>query len=172
MYLSVTFTLNAGAWQRDAAAAVGRAVRAGRPLAVAVLDLDWFKLINDTYGHLFGDEVLRQIGLCLPGALRDCDLAGRFGGEEFVLLLPSTRAADAHRVAERVRCQIAGLPLRAPNGDSVTVTASVGVAAGRRLPPRAHRSAGGGGRRAVPGQAGRSEPRADAQPGARPNRPR
>jgi diguanylate cyclase (GGDEF)-like protein len=126
---SKTGLLNAGAWQRDAAAAVGRAVRAGQPLAVAVLDLDWFKLINDTYGHLFGDEVLRQIGLCLPGALRDCDLAGRFGGEEFVLLLPSTRAADAHRVAERVRCRIAGLPLRAPNGDSVTVTASVGVAA-------------------------------------------
>jgi len=126
---SKTGLLNAGAWQRDAAAAVGRAVRAGEPLAVAVLDLDWFKLINDTYGHLFGDEVLHQIGLCLPGALRDYDLAGRFGGEEFVLLLPSTRAADAHRVAERVRCRIAGLPLRAPNGDSVTVTASVGVAA-------------------------------------------
>ena len=94
-----------------------------------MLDLDWFKLINDTYGHLFGDEVLRQIGRCLPGALRDYDLAGRFGGDEFVLLLPATRAADAYWVAERVRCRIAALPLRAPNGDTVKITASVGVAA-------------------------------------------
>ena len=126
---SKTGLLNAGAWQQDAAAAVARAMRAGQPLSVAVLDLDWFKLINDTYGHLFGDEVLRQIGRCLPGALRDYDLAGRFGGDEFVLLLPATRAADAYWVAERVRCRIAALPLRAPNGDAVKITASVGVAA-------------------------------------------
>jgi hypothetical protein len=65
----------------------------------------------------------------MPGALRDYDLAGRFGGEEFVLLLPATRAADAYWVAERVRCRIAGLPLRAPNGDAVKITASAGVAA-------------------------------------------
>jgi diguanylate cyclase (GGDEF)-like protein len=126
---SKTGLLNAGAWQRDAITAVARAVRAGQPLAVAVLDLDWFKLINDTYGHLFGDEVLRQIGRCLPEALRDYDLAGRFGGEEFVLLLPASRAADAYWVAERVRCRLADLPLRAPNGDAVKITASVGVAA-------------------------------------------
>ncbi len=76
-----------------------------------------------------GDEVLRQVGQCLPEALRDYDLAGRFGGEEFVLLLPRTQAAGAYRVAERVRTRIAGLPLRAPNGDGVQVTVSVGVAA-------------------------------------------
>jgi len=126
---SKTGLLNAGTWQRDAAAAVARAVRVGQPLAVAVLDLDWFKLVNDTFGHLFGDEVLREVGQCLPGALRDYDLAGRFGGEEFVLLLPCTRAADAYRVAERVRCRIAGLQLRAPTGQTVRITASVGVAA-------------------------------------------
>ena len=126
---SKTGLLNAGTWQREATAAVARAARAGQPLAVAVLDLDWFKRVNDTHGHLFGDEVLRQIGQCLPGALRDYDLAGRFGGEEFVLLLPCTRAADAYRVAERVRTRIASLPLRAPNGDAVQITASLGVAA-------------------------------------------
>ena len=124
-----TGLLNAGTWQREAAAAVARAARAGQPVAVAVLDLDWFKQVNDTHGHLFGDEVLRQIGRCLPSALRDYDLAGRFGGDEFVLLLPRTRAADAHRVAERVRTRIASLPLRATNGDTVQVTASLGVAA-------------------------------------------
>ena len=126
---SKTGLLNAGTWQRDAAAAVARAVRLRQPVAVAILDLDWFKLVNDTYGHLFGDEVLRQIGQCLPTALRDYDLAGRFGGEEFVLLLPYTRADYAYRVAERVRSRIAGLPLQAPDGTSVQVTASVGVTA-------------------------------------------
>ena len=126
---SKTGLLNARTWEREAAAALARAVHAGQPLAVAVLDLDWFKLVNDTYGHLFGDEVLRQIGLCLPGALRDYDLAGRFGGEEFVLLLPRTRAVDAIRVADRVRGRIAALPLNGPGGEPVQVTASVGVAA-------------------------------------------
>src|ERR1700761_2233969 len=126
---SKTGLLNARTWEHEAAAALARAVHAGKPLAVAVLDLDWFKLVNDTYGHLFGDEVLRQIGLCLPGALRDYDLAGRFGGEEFVLLLPFTRAVDAFRVADRVRGRIADLPLNAPGGEAVQVTASVGVAA-------------------------------------------
>ncbi|HWG12979.1 MAG TPA: GGDEF domain-containing protein [Streptosporangiaceae bacterium] len=126
---SKTGLLNARAWEQEAVAALARAVHVSKPLAVAVLDLDWFKLVNDTYGHLFGDEVLRQIGLCLPSALRDYDLAGRFGGEEFVLLLPYTRAVDAFRVADRVRGRIAALPLRAPGGEAVQVTASVGVAA-------------------------------------------
>ena len=126
---SKTGLLNAGTWQREATTAVARAARAAQPVAAAVLDLDWFKQVNDTHGHLFGDEVLRQIGQCLPSALRDYDLAGRFGGDEFVLLLPRTRAADAYRVAERVRTRIASLPLRAANGDTVQVTASLGVAA-------------------------------------------
>jgi diguanylate cyclase (GGDEF)-like protein len=124
-----TGLLNAQTWEREATGAVTRAVRSGTPLAVAVLDLDWFKAVNDTYGHLFGDEVLRQIGRCLPGVLRESDLAGRFGGEEFVVLLPQTRAVDAFRAADRVRCRIASLPLPAPDGELVRVTASVGVAA-------------------------------------------
>jgi diguanylate cyclase (GGDEF)-like protein len=126
---SKTGLLNARTWEREAADAVTRAVRAGAPLAVAVLDLDWFKSVNDTHGHLFGDEVLRQIGRCLPSALREYDLAGRFGGEEFVVLLPQTRAVDAFRAADRIRSRIANLPLRAPDGEFVRVTASVGVAA-------------------------------------------
>jgi diguanylate cyclase (GGDEF)-like protein len=124
-----TGLLNARTWEREAAAEIARAVRARLPLAVAVLDLDWFKAVNDTYGHLFGDEVLRQIGRCVPSALREYDLAGRFGGEEFVLLLPHTRAVDAFRIADRVRCRIADMALRAPGGELARVTASVGVAA-------------------------------------------
>jgi diguanylate cyclase (GGDEF)-like protein len=124
-----TGLLNARAWETEAEGEVARAVRARMALAVAVLDIDFFKRVNDTYGHLFGDEVLKQIAHCLPGVLREYDSAGRFGGEEFVLLLPHTRAVDAFRVADRVRDHISGLSPRAPDGQSVQVTVSVGVAA-------------------------------------------
>jgi diguanylate cyclase (GGDEF)-like protein len=124
-----TGLLNARAWEREAAAEVTRAVRARTPLAVAVLDIDWFKRVNDTFGHLFGDEALKEIARCLPGVLRDYDLAGRFGGEEFVLLLPHTRAVDAFRIADRVRDHISGLSLHTADGQSVRLTVSVGVAA-------------------------------------------
>jgi diguanylate cyclase (GGDEF)-like protein len=124
-----TGLLNAATWEREAAAEVARAVRASAPLAVALLDLDRFKQINDTYGHLAGDEVLRRIAGTLTEVLRSCDLAGRFGGEEFVMLLPRTRAVDAFRIAERVRAHIACLPITSPGGEPVAVTASIGVAA-------------------------------------------
>ena len=124
-----TGLLNARTWEREATAEVARAVRARVALAVAVLDIDWFKVVNDTYGHLFGDEVLKEIAHCLPGVLREYDSAGRFGGEEFVVLLPHTRAVDAFRIADRVRDHISGLSLHTPDGQAVRVTVSVGVAA-------------------------------------------
>src|SRR6201994_4215465 len=124
-----TGLLNARTWEAEADAEVARAVRARMALAVAVLDIDFFKLVNDTYGHLFGDEVLKEIARCLPGVLREYDSAGRFGGEEFVLLLPHTRAVDAFRIADRVRDHISGLSLITSDGQQVEVTVSVGVAA-------------------------------------------
>jgi diguanylate cyclase (GGDEF)-like protein len=124
-----TGLLNARTWEHEATAEVARAVRARIPLAVAVLDIDWFKRVNDTYGHLFGDEALKEIARCLPGVLREYDSAGRFGGEEFVLLLPYTRAVDAFRIADRVRDHISGLSLRTPDSQTVQITVSVGVAA-------------------------------------------
>ena len=124
-----TGLLNARTWEHEAMAEVARAVRARMALAVAVVDIDWFKLVNDTYGHLFGDEVLKEIARCLPGVLREYDSAGRFGGEEFVLLLPHTRAVDAFRIADRVRDHISGLSLHTSDGQTVQVTVSVGVAA-------------------------------------------
>jgi diguanylate cyclase (GGDEF)-like protein len=127
-----TGLLNAATWERDAAAEIARAVRTGSPLAVALLDLDRFKQINDTYGHLLGDEVLRQIATSMTQILRDYDIAGRFGGEEFVMLLPHTRAVDALRIAERVRAHISALPIyasSAPGSERVPVTVSIGVAA-------------------------------------------
>src|SRR5579863_2057018 len=126
---SKTGLLNAATWEREAAAEVGRAVRTHSPLAVALLDLDRFKQVNDTYGHLAGDEVLRAIARLMTSVLREYDVAGRFGGEEFVMLLPQTRAPDALRIAERVRAHIAGLPITGPAGERIHVTASIGVAA-------------------------------------------
>jgi diguanylate cyclase (GGDEF)-like protein len=138
-----TGLLNAATWEREASAEVARAVRSRSPLAVALLDLDRFKQINDTYGHLLGDEVLREIATTMTGVLREYDLAGRFGGEEFVMLLPQTRAVDAFRIAERVRAHISQLPIYAaaagasgaatspgtPGAERVPVTVSIGVAA-------------------------------------------
>jgi diguanylate cyclase (GGDEF)-like protein len=129
---SKTGLLNAATWEHEATAEVIRAVRTRSPLAIAILDLDKFKTINDTYGHLVGDQVLKEIANTLNDMLRDYDLAGRFGGEEFSLLLPQTRAVDAFRIAERVRANIAGLSIIAPGstgGERVHVTVSIGVAA-------------------------------------------
>ena len=127
-----TGLLNAATWERESAVEVTRAVRTQSPLAIAMVDIDKFKAINDTYGHLAGDQVLKEIANTLNTMLRDYDLAGRFGGEEFSLLLPQTRAVDAFRIAERVRAGIAGLSLIAPGatgGERVHVTVSIGVAA-------------------------------------------
>ncbi len=129
---SKTGLLNAATWERESAAEVARAVRTRTPLAVAMLDIDRFKGINDTYGHMVGDQVIKEIACALNNLLRDYDIAGRFGGEEFSLLLPQTKAVDAFRIAERVRSAISGLCIIAPGasgGERVHVTVSIGVAA-------------------------------------------
>jgi diguanylate cyclase (GGDEF)-like protein len=129
---SKTGLLNAATWENGATAEVARAARTRTQLAVALIDIDRFKGINDTYGHLTGDEVLKEIAHTLKTMLREYDLAGRFGGEEFALLLPQTRAVDAFRIAERVRSAISGLCIIAPGatgGERVHVTVSIGVAA-------------------------------------------
>ena len=127
-----TGLLNAATWERHATAEVARAVRTRTSLAVALLDIDRFKVVNDTYGHLAGDQVLKEIARTMTSLLRDYDLAGRFGGEEFSVLLPQTRAVDAIRIAERIRSNIAALSIIAPGaagGERVHVTVSIGVAA-------------------------------------------
>jgi diguanylate cyclase (GGDEF)-like protein len=129
---SKTGLLNAATWERQATTEVVRAVRTKTALAIGLLDIDRFKVINDTYGHLVGDQVLKEIARTLTSLLRDYDLAGRFGGEEFSLLLPQTRAVDAIRIAERIRSSIAALSVIAPGaagGERVQVTVSIGVAA-------------------------------------------
>jgi diguanylate cyclase (GGDEF)-like protein len=128
-----TGLLNASTWEREATAEIARAVRTGAPLALALVDIDHFKSVNDTHGHLVGDKALRAVTDALRSQLRAYDLAGRFGGEEFAILLPHAREADALNVAERLRVHIAGLsiPIRDndESGPYVKVTISAGVAA-------------------------------------------
>ena len=102
-----------------------RARRSGRPLSLLVLDLDRFKRVNDHYGHLVGDAVLRAVSAAVVADLRAGDVAGRYGGEEFAILLPDTEEVEAALVAERVRSNIAAVAVRAARHD-VRVTASVG----------------------------------------------
>jgi diguanylate cyclase (GGDEF)-like protein len=127
-----TGLLNASTWEREAEIEIARAVRMHIPLAVALVDIDHFKVVNDTYGHLIGDKALRAVTDGLRGQLRGYDLAGRFGGEEFVVLLPQAREQDALNVAERLRAHIAGLSIPVDDGDEsagfVRLTISVGVA--------------------------------------------
>lgn len=105
-----------------------RARRYGRPLSVAIFDVDLFKRINDGYGHAVGDEVLRAITASATAALRDSDLCGRLGGEEFGLLLPETDLTGAVDLAERLRAAVAATPIRA-NDAPLTATVSIGLAA-------------------------------------------
>jgi diguanylate cyclase (GGDEF)-like protein len=102
-----------------------RSVRYQRPLAFVMLDLDHFKSLNDTYGHLVGDLVLREAAAALGASLRDSDTAYRYGGEEFALLLRETTLDEAIHVAERLRAAVAAVTVP---GYPVTVTTSIGVA--------------------------------------------
>ena len=111
------------------AAELARVERFGGPLAVVVTDLDWFKDVNDRYGHPAGDAVLREFAVLLQDTLRDVDLAGRWGGEEFLLILPGTDLAGGAKVAGRIRVALAGRIVLSVDGTPIPVTASFGVAA-------------------------------------------
>jgi len=109
---------------------LARAQRYAQPLSCLFADVDHFKRINDTYGHAAGDEVLRELAARLRGHLRPSDVAVRFGGEEFALLLPQTALREAGRIAERIRGMVSGEPVRTRAG-LIPVTVSIGVAQAR-----------------------------------------
>jgi diguanylate cyclase (GGDEF)-like protein len=101
----------------------------GQTLCVSLIDIDHFKQFNDTYGHDAGDHVLTVVASSLAENLRPTDLVARFGGEEFVIIFPDTKLADAHIAADRVRLAVAAKTLTMPNGsDLPNVTISMGVA--------------------------------------------
>jgi diguanylate cyclase (GGDEF)-like protein len=106
---------------------IDRAARYQRPLSVCMLDIDHFKTVNDTYGHLVGDEVLASLGKTLSESLRSMDVVGRYGGEEFVILAVENEAESADRLAERLCRMISGNPF-ATSAGVVRVTVSIGVA--------------------------------------------
>lgn len=103
------------------------AQRNDRNLCVVLLDIDSFKRINDAYGHAIGDEALKAVAQVMMESIREQDVAARWGGEEFILLLPETGLAEAAALAERLRCSIAGIRLDPP-GPALAITASFGVA--------------------------------------------
>jgi diguanylate cyclase (GGDEF)-like protein len=105
-----------------------RSRRYGTHLALILVDIDNFKAVNDRHGHQCGDEVLRAVAPVLSGSLRELDLAGRFGGEEFALVLPGTAAVSARRIAEQIRRALAKVTVVGPGGELVGVTASFGAA--------------------------------------------
>ena len=123
----------AACWQADADRTFAEAARTRAPVGVLMVDLDHFKRLNDTHGHHAGDDVLAAVGDCLRTTLRDTDVAGRFGGEEFTVLLPGADAADTLATAERIRATISALhvPTVDNHGRAIVitdVTASVGAA--------------------------------------------
>jgi diguanylate cyclase (GGDEF)-like protein len=110
-------------------AEVARSERYRTPLALVLADVDAFKRANDVHGHGFGDHVLERFAHVLAEALRPSDVSGRWGGEEFVIVLPETGVDGAVDVAERIRSTFAATQFAAANGEIVTITASFGVAA-------------------------------------------
>lgn len=107
---------------------LARALRYNRPLSVGMADIDHFKAVNDAYGHLVGDSLLSLVARTLSSGLRSTDAVGRYGGEEFLLLLPETDAAGALVVAEKLRHLVEGLELRTAEGDTLRATISIGLA--------------------------------------------
>jgi len=108
-------------------AEIERSLRTGSPLSGIMVDIDHFKNINDNYGHQCGDDVIRMIGSWLLGNLRKYDLAGRYGGEEFFVVLPNTRLNHAVKIAERFRKTVQTYTIQC-NSHSIQITASMGVA--------------------------------------------
>jgi diguanylate cyclase (GGDEF)-like protein len=111
-----------------------RAVRYGRPLAIGLADLDHFKSVNDRFGHLMGDAMLQWVSRVLQSGLRSTDHVGRYGGEEFLLLLPETDLAGAVAVAEKARALVESERFVDEDGKAVAVTLSIGLAAVDELP--------------------------------------
>jgi diguanylate cyclase (GGDEF)-like protein len=124
----LTGVFNRRELDRRAAEVVALAARHGRPVSCLLLDIDHFKSINDTYGHAAGDAVLRDVARRIVDCSRISDIVGRYGGEEFVVLLPETDGEQAVAVGDKLRAELSTTPI--PTGElDITVRASVGVAA-------------------------------------------
>ncbi|MCC6738512.1 MAG: GGDEF domain-containing protein [Planctomycetia bacterium] len=124
---ALTGVASRGRFLADAARELSRCVRFGRPLVALMVDIDRFKSVNDTWGHAAGDDVLVEVGKRLLESIREHDDVGRYGGEEFAVLLPESEEAEAVEIAQRIRVAIAGTPVPTRSG-ALQVTVSIGVA--------------------------------------------
>jgi diguanylate cyclase (GGDEF)-like protein len=124
---ALTFLPNRRMIVRELQDEVLRTERYNSPFSISVVDVDFFKKVNDTYGHLAGDEVLRHVGYTLRDHIRHPDIAGRYGGEEFLILLPNTASAEAAEQAERLLKYVRETQVQV-NDHIVNVTISIGVA--------------------------------------------
>lgn len=123
----LTGLFNRRAFAEALDAEVQRCVRHALPLSVMLLDIDHFKVINDTHGHQAGDMVLRAVGKTLAATARRSDICARWGGEEFIIVLAQTDFASGLVAAERIRKLIEGLDVVSDKGHAIAVTASIGV---------------------------------------------
>jgi diguanylate cyclase (GGDEF)-like protein len=107
---------------------LAHAQQTGTSVSLVIADIDNFKIVNDGYGHQVGDEVIAAVARVMAASVRELDLPGRYGGEEFMLILPGARLVNARRTADRIRRAIGELEIPTPRGETVKVTASFGVA--------------------------------------------
>ncbi|MEW8351552.1 MAG: diguanylate cyclase [Candidatus Thiodiazotropha taylori] len=124
----LTGLYNRGMFEQEMQLVLARSRRHKRPLSLMMLDLDGFKSINDRYGHPVGDDVLRHSAKILMLQTREIDIIGRYGGEEFVIVLPETTPAQARELAERLRTAIAEERIPISSGKQIRITVSIGVA--------------------------------------------
>ncbi len=114
-------------FQEELARTFEESVRYGRPLSLALIDIDHFKKINDTWGHAVGDEVLKNVSSIFSRSVRATDLVARYGGEEFVVMMPETELDDARQFAEKIRSLVEQSPTRSGE-QTVVATISIGIA--------------------------------------------
>lgn len=124
---SLTGLLNRGAILRKLSEQMKHAKRYRDELSLSLLDIDHFKKVNDQYGHLTGDDVLEQVAILMWQNIRDADIIGRYGGEEFIIILPRTDLSSALNVAERVRKMIEASKMKDPEGNMFGITVSQGI---------------------------------------------
>lgn len=125
----LTNLFNRAYWELRAKEEIARARRNYTPLALVLLDVDHFKRVNDTYGHAVGDLVLQQLSRLLQKNLRETELLGRYGGEEFVVILPGASKQEAYKTAERLREAVDQLAFGDPEAQTLHCSISLGVAA-------------------------------------------